>query len=156
MDNICRFPKTGNLSDGLSILNFVFERTADFPPKYLTPANYAMNVVVSGSGILHTPCRDYPVSENNVFLTFSAKPYFIENTGNLGYIYVSFIGPRAGGSHKARRVHRLFPGSRLPGKADRSLEGGLRGGGRQLHRPCRREPASLHDLALLPGRDRAP
>ena len=61
MDNICRFPKTGNLSDGLSILNFVFERTADFPPKYLTPANYAMNVVVSGSGILHTPCGDYPV-----------------------------------------------------------------------------------------------
>ena len=49
MDNICRFPKTGNLSDRLSILNFVFERTADFPPKYLTPANYAMNVVVSGS-----------------------------------------------------------------------------------------------------------
>lgn len=95
MDNICRFPKTGNLSDGLSILNFVFERTADFPPKYLTPANYAMNVVVSGSGVLHTPCGDYPVSEDNVFLTFSAKPYFIENAGNLGYIYVSFIGPRA-------------------------------------------------------------
>ena len=100
MDNICRFPKTGNLSDGLSIQNFVFERTADFPPKYLTPANYAMNVVVSGSGILHTPCGDYPVSENNVFLTFSAKPYFIENTGNLGYIYVSFIGPRAEGLTK--------------------------------------------------------
>ena len=100
MDNICRFPKTGNLSDRLSILNFVFERTADFPPKYLTPANYAMNVVVSGSGILHTPCGDYPVSENNVFLTFSAKPYFIENTGNLGYIYVSFIGPRAEGLTK--------------------------------------------------------
>ncbi len=100
MDNICRFPKTGNLSDRLSILNFVFERTADFPPKYLTPANYAMNVVVSGSGVLHTPCGDYPVSENNVFLTFSAKPYFIENTGNLGYIYVSFIGPRAEGLTK--------------------------------------------------------
>ena len=156
MDNICRFPKTGNLSDRLSILNFVFERTADFPPKYLTPANYAMNVVVSGSGILHTPCGDYPVSENNVFLTFSAKPYFIENTGNLGYIYVSFIGPRAEGLTKRAGFTADSPVLRLPGKADRALEGGLRGGGRQPHRPCRREPASLHDLALLPGRDRAP
>lgn len=97
MDNICRFPKTEKLSDGLNILNFVCERTADFPDKYLIPANYAINVVISGTGILHTPRGDHVISENKVFMIFSAKPYFIENTGGLNYIYASFIGPRAEG-----------------------------------------------------------
>ena len=62
MDNICRFPKTEKLSDGLNILNFVCERTADFPDKYLIPANYAINVVISGTGILHTPRGDHVIS----------------------------------------------------------------------------------------------
>lgn len=51
--------------------------------------------VADGSGILHTAKNDYPISRGDIFFTFSSKPFYIENSGGLEYIYISFIGLRA-------------------------------------------------------------
>lgn len=54
-----------------------------------------MYLVTEGSGTLHTALGDYALLKGSLFFTFSSKPYYIQNTGGLQYIYISFIGLRA-------------------------------------------------------------
>lgn len=96
MDNICRFVRTENSAD-ITIINFVYEKTAEFPQKLVTPAAYSLHAVTSGSGFLHTALGVCEIKEGDLFFTFSAKPYYIENSGGLQYIYISFVGSRAAG-----------------------------------------------------------
>ena len=97
MENICRFIRTENTAGGLTVLNFVHERRAEFEQKFITHAGYSLNVVTGGEGYLHTAHGVFRVRENDIFVTFSAKPYFIENSGGLEYIYTGFTGIRAAG-----------------------------------------------------------
>lgn len=97
MENICRFVRTENTAGGLTVLNFVYERRAEFEQKFITHAGYSLNVVTGGEGSLHTAHGVFPVRGDDIFVTFSAKPYFIENSGGLEYIYTGFTGIRAAG-----------------------------------------------------------
>lgn len=96
-ESSCLFAQSRNTSAGLIILNFVYERTAQFKPQMIVYACWSLNIVTSGRGILHTPGGDYPLAKGNVFMLFAAKPYYIENVENLNYIYISYTGIRAAG-----------------------------------------------------------
>ena len=93
----CLFAQSRNTSAGLIILNFVYERTANFKPQMIVYASWSLNIVTSGRGVLHTPGGDYPLAEGDVFMLFAAKPYYIENVEKLNYIYISYTGTRASG-----------------------------------------------------------
>lgn len=95
MDNICKFVSTRTAREGINIINFVYEKNASFTPEFLLPATYSLAFVTRGSGKLHTSTAVYPISSGDFFMVFSAQPYYIENTENLQYIYITFIGSRA-------------------------------------------------------------
>lgn len=94
-ENICLFPISDAPSGDLDILNFVYERIADFPDKYIIQTVYSLRLVTDGRGSLHTSHGVFPLKKGDLFLTFQAKPYKIRNEGDLKYIYISFIGLRA-------------------------------------------------------------
>lgn len=94
-ENICKFVQTKKASDDINILCFVLEAQADFDKKFTVPAANTVALAISGTGILHMPFADFPIEKGKLFFTFSAKPYYIENTGSLQYIYISFVGLRA-------------------------------------------------------------
>ncbi len=94
-ENICKFIQTKNVSEDINILCFVFEAEAKFKQKFIIPAANTVALVVNGSGVLHTSYDCFPLHKDQLFFTFAAKPYYIENTGNLQYIYISFVGLRA-------------------------------------------------------------
>ena len=94
-ENICRFIPTRDSNEGINILNFVYEKEANFKQEYLISASYSLAVVTNGEGVLHTPSGDHSINKGDMFLTFSAHPYYIENTHDLKYIYISFVGLRA-------------------------------------------------------------
>ena len=94
-ENICKFAQTMLPQHDLHILNFVYEHTAECPQRMITPAGYTMHMAAAGRGVLHTACGDFAIAAGDLFLTFSARPYCIENTGGLEYIYIGFIGTRA-------------------------------------------------------------
>lgn len=54
-----------------------------------------MAFVTKGEGVLHTTFGRQKIAAGDVFLIFSAGAYYIENTANLQYIYITFIGSRA-------------------------------------------------------------
>lgn len=94
-DNICKFVQSKNIPEkNINIINFVYEKDANFKQSFIYSACYCMYLVTDGTGILHTAKNDYPISTGNLFFTFSSKPFYIQNTGDLRYIYISFIGLR--------------------------------------------------------------
>lgn len=94
-ENICRFVRTTNVSEEINIIHFVYEKEACFKQEYIIPACYSAYFVMNGKGVLHTLKGDYPITKGDMFFTFSSKPFFIQNCGDLQYIYIGFVGLRA-------------------------------------------------------------
>lgn len=92
--NICKFVSTKKYDNSLNIINFVYEKEVDFKKEYTLPSTYTVALVTEGNGILHTNTGDFTLKTGNLFITLPAKAYYIENTKNLKYIYISFIGVR--------------------------------------------------------------
>lgn len=93
--DICKFVNTVRHNENINIINLVYEKRADFPQTYLLLSTYSLAIVTKGTGVLHTPGGTFPLARGCLFMTFSAKPYYIENCGGLAYIYISFMGQRA-------------------------------------------------------------
>lgn len=94
-ENICKFAQSKNVLENINIINFVYEKEAKFKPSFIYSACHGMYLVTQGCGTLHTARNDYPLTAGSLFFTFSSKPYYIQNIGDLRYIYISFIGLRA-------------------------------------------------------------
>jgi AraC-like DNA-binding protein len=56
---------------------------------------HTLYLAVAGKGVLHSVYGDFPLERGCLFITFSAKRFYIENTDNLQYIYIGFLGNRA-------------------------------------------------------------
>lgn len=91
--NVCKFIKTEK-DVGINILNFVYEKEALFKQQYVISSAYSLGLVTNGEGKLHTHFGDFGLSKGDLFLTFPAKAYYIENTNGLQYIYITFSGLR--------------------------------------------------------------
>lgn len=93
--NICTFVSTKKHDSSLNIINFVYEKEAEFKKDFIIPSTYTLALVTEGNGILHTTAGDFSIESGDLFFTLPAKAYYIENNGGLKYIYISFIGTRA-------------------------------------------------------------
>ncbi len=108
-NNICKFISTTRHDEGINIINFVYERVALFDPKFNISSTYSLCLVTCGTGVLHTPMENFQIRRGDLFVLLSAKPYYIENTGALQYIYICFTGSRAPGLLDRLPVSRLSP-----------------------------------------------
>lgn len=93
--NICKFISTQKHGESINIINFVYEKEARFKQDYILLSTYTLALVTKGTGFLHTNSGTYAIGEGDLFMTFPARAYYIENSGNLQYIYISFTGLRA-------------------------------------------------------------
>lgn len=103
-ESICKFVSTRRADEGINIINFVYEHEACFPQQYLISATYTAAIVTGGCGVLHMASGDFDLQEGDLFFTYPAKPYYIENCGQLNYAYITFVGIRAIGIMERLRV----------------------------------------------------
>lgn len=108
-ENICKFAQSKNIFESINIINFVYEKEADFKQSFIYSACHGMYLVIQGNGILHTAKNDHALSRGSLFFTFSSKPYYIQNTGELRYIYISFIGLRASALFERLGINYVSP-----------------------------------------------
>ena len=94
-DNVCQFLSTRKPDERINIINFVYERIADFPKEFVITSSYTITLVTQGKGLLHTTGNQFPLTKGSLFFTFSAKPYYIENMQDLQFIYITYTGLRA-------------------------------------------------------------
>ena len=108
-ENICKFVKSKNVMENINIINFVYEKEANFNQSFIVSACHGLYLAITGNGVLHTLIGDYQISAGDLFLTFSSKQFYIENISNLQYIYISFIGLRASGLFERLHVSYYSP-----------------------------------------------
>lgn len=95
--NICRFVPVKNTYDQINTINFVYETEIPEQSQFITKSTYILYLVTAGSGTLCHTQRSYPLKQGDLFLTFPASPFAIEvDSKGLEYIYISFLGIRAG------------------------------------------------------------
>jgi len=109
LDPICKFVSTKNADDRISIINFVYEREPHFPHEHVISSTYTLALVTNGNGVLCTSGKEFPLTKGDLFFTFSAKPYIIDNTDSLQYIYISFTGLRAIALLERLKISYAFP-----------------------------------------------
>ena len=95
MENICKFVSTRTIREGINVIHFVYEKNAQFEPRFILPSTYSVAYVMQGKGKLHTPAGAHEIETEDIFVIFSAQAYYIENVQDLNYIYVTFVGSRA-------------------------------------------------------------
>ena len=93
-ENICLFVPFHKDYHSIHTLHFVLENKPHFTEGMKAEAMYKMYYVRSGNGVFHIAGKTYPLSEGDVFFTFPAVPFRIEFTGQMSYIYISFLGSR--------------------------------------------------------------
>ena len=111
--NVCKFVPSNTAVDVIHTTNFVTE--AQIPPYtgLRQFSVYRVHYVMEGTGILHTAQRDFPLSEGDVFFTFPAFAHGVESTGDLKYMFVSFIGARGNTlmeQYRIRKTQPVYPG----------------------------------------------
>lgn len=94
-ENICRFMPVHNTNDSINVINFVYEKNKSSERKCMLLSSYTVGIVTDGTGNLHCMSNDYTISRGDIFFTFPAKLFSIENTGSLKYMYITFTGLRA-------------------------------------------------------------
>jgi len=94
--NICKFlPKFENYNF-FNIINLVYE-TACIPEEELKiHATYRMHLVTEGKGAFCTEAGERPLETGDLFITPPALPFSVEDRGDLSYVYISYLGVRAG------------------------------------------------------------
>lgn len=96
MQNICKFIPPNKTADHIQPINFVLETKTD-TPVFLSPCTvYRMHFVVSGEGEVICGDSTRRVKKGDIFFAFPAVMESIISTDNLKYMYISYIGIRAG------------------------------------------------------------
>ena len=93
--NVCKFVPVSNTADNFHALNFVYEKQGRRVEGFTMLSAFTAGLVTGGDGTLHTMQRDYALAAGDLFFTFPAVPFAVENRKELTYMYITFLGLRA-------------------------------------------------------------
>lgn len=96
MQNICRFISANNSPDPVQTLNFVYERETKNIAEPKTEAVYKVCFVTSGNAKITVGSLEKEVSKNDIFFILPAVPYTIICGEDFEYMYITYMGIRAG------------------------------------------------------------
>ncbi len=95
--NICKFVPPEKYYDNINTVNFVYETIVPHRNSIIMSSYYVAYLTVKGSASFTVEDREYSVKEGDVFFTFPSTPFSLKPCdNNLEYIYISFLGIRAG------------------------------------------------------------
>ena len=95
MDNICKFIPSNSDTNGINIINFVYEKNQCIYNKPINLPVYRMGLVTKGNGRLKTYAVDEELREGDLFFDFPSEEFVIEAGEDFNYMYISYLGVRA-------------------------------------------------------------
>lgn len=105
--NVCRFLPNRKNSGSLNIINLVYETQCETDPEKNSIATYRMYYVTDGKGRLHTDGGTEELKKGDVYIAPPAIPFAIENTENIKFIYISYLGVRANALAEQFKIGRF-------------------------------------------------
>lgn len=104
--NICKFVPVRNTFDHINTINFVYETVIPQKNQFITKSTYMMYLVTEGTGRLCHMQKSCTLKKGDLFFTFPSVPFAIQvDDSSLRYIYISFLGIRAGKILEELGVH---------------------------------------------------
>jgi len=95
MDSICRFIPAKSGGD-LKTVHFVYETEfRKMKQPFLYPIYY-MHLVTRGKAVMKLLSKSFPLEVGTIYFAFPGIPYEIEGSEDFTYMYISFMGLRAG------------------------------------------------------------
>lgn len=105
MKNICNFIAPNKTAEHIQPINFVYETKTD-KPYVLSPCTvYRMHLVTGGEGVVRCGDSERVVRQGDLFFAFPSVCETITSTNHLHFLYISFIGIRAGAELERLGIH---------------------------------------------------
>ena len=96
MENICRFVGVTHSPEPIQTINFVYETKNLTLGGAVTESVSKACIVTSGNAEILLGTTKKKLKKNDIFFIFPATPYSLSTSENFAFIYISFIGIRAG------------------------------------------------------------
>ncbi|MBQ8849059.1 MAG: AraC family transcriptional regulator [Clostridia bacterium] len=93
--NICNFLPKFNNYNFFNVINAVYETRCPKEAELKVVATHRMYMITDGEGILRTEYDEELLKKGDVIVMPPSRPFAVENTGGLIYIYISYLGIRA-------------------------------------------------------------
>ncbi len=104
--NICKFVPTRSSGDQINTVNFVYETVIPQRNQFITKSTYMLYLVTEGRGRLCHTQKSADIAKGDLFFTFPSTPFVIEaGDDSLHYLYISFLGIRAGRILEEMKIH---------------------------------------------------
>lgn len=105
MKNICNFIMPNKTAEHIQPINFVYETKTDLPFVLSPSPVYRIHLVTGGAGVVRCGDTERIVKRGDLFFAFPAVCETIASTDHLEYLYISFIGIRAGAEIERLGIH---------------------------------------------------
>ena len=95
-ENICRFLPNYKADNEINIINLVYEtKCNEISTAQKRTSTYRMHIVVDGEGVLEVSGNQTSLQKGDLFILPPATTFTIENSQNIKYIYISYLGIKA-------------------------------------------------------------
>jgi len=95
-ENICKFLPNYKADNEINIINLVYEtKCNEVDGAVKRTSTYRMHIVIEGEGVLNVSGTSTELKKGDVFILPPAVTFSIENTQNIKYIYISYLGIKA-------------------------------------------------------------
>lgn len=105
MSNVCNFIAPNKTQEHIQPINFVYETKTDIPTVLSPSSVYRVHLVTDGEGIVRCGECERTVKKGDVFFAFPAVCESITSTEHLRYLYISYVGIRAGAEMERLGIH---------------------------------------------------
>jgi AraC-like DNA-binding protein len=102
--DVCKFIPSKVTAKDLNMVNFVYE-CKYFPEGFQIRNTYIIHLVSEGHGILHTWAGQHRLEPGDMFFVRPQQEFRIENTGNIHFLYISYLGIRANALMERLAIH---------------------------------------------------
>ena len=96
MDSICRFVTVNGQAETMQTINFVYETKNLTKDGSVRESVYKVCIVTGGNAEICLGTVTEKLSLNDVFFIVPAVPYTITSSDDFSFVYISFMGIRAG------------------------------------------------------------
>ncbi len=112
MPDICNYVPPRKIRNDLEFTHFVYETNLKRHHQPFCHAQYYMNLVFKGDGVLKVNGKEFDIKSGDLFFTFPNQCYTILGSDDFTFLYISFNGNNASELMKSVNINDdnfLFP-----------------------------------------------
>ncbi len=118
MSSICNFIPAKYVADELKTVHFVYEAEFEKMKQPFVYPIYYLHLVTRGEAVLKQGEAEYKLRAGSLYFAFPGVPYTIEGSRDFAYMYISFMGAKAGAILSDMKITATSPVYEVPAELE--------------------------------------